>query len=242
MLKSILKSDAGTAVLTWMLRGYLRLLLATIRVEQRIDPAAAAILDTGMPFLAAFWHNRLGLIAAGWSRGRPLAMLHSSHGDGRMLGEALSAFVSRPIEGSTRRNPAAALRGMMRALQDGLPVGITPDGPRGPRMRCQAGVVEAARLCGVPVIPVACSSRPRIQARSWDRFLVPLPFTRGLVIFGPPIDVTEAAADREGFRLRIEEALNRVTDEADRALGLEPIPPAPPTAQVKPRKRPGDNP
>ncbi|MDF1793823.1 MAG: lysophospholipid acyltransferase family protein [Thalassobaculaceae bacterium] len=230
MLKSILRSDAGAAVLTWILRGYLRLLLATLRLERRVDPAAAALIDSGKPFLGAFWHNRLGLIATAWARGRPMGMVHSSHGDGRMLGAALSDFISRPIEGSTRRNPMGALRGMLRALEDGVPVALTPDGPRGPRMRCQMGVVEAARRSGVAIIPVACSSRPRIQAGSWDRFLIPLPFTRGVVVIGTPIAVTGEVEDREPFRQQIEAALNAVTDAADSALGLPPIPPAPPRA------------
>lgn len=233
MLKSILRSDAGSAVLTWVLRGYLGLLLATVRMDRRIDPAAAELIDSGKPFIGAFWHNRLGLIAAAWTRGRPMAMVHSSHGDGRMLGTALAAFISRPIEGSTRRNPLGALRGMLRALEDGLPVAATPDGPRGPRMRCQMGVVEAARISGAPVIPVAYSSRPRIQARSWDRFLVPLPFTRGVLILGAPVTVTTDAGARERNRARIEETLIRITDEADRTLGLEPIPPAPEKAKVR---------
>lgn len=233
MLKSILRSDAGTAVLTWALRGYLRLLLATVRVAYRFDPQAAGLIDNGRPFIAAFWHNRLGLIAAGWTRGKPMAMVHSSHGDGRMLGAALSDFIARPIEGSTRRNPMAALRGMLRALDDGLPVAVTPDGPRGPRMRCQLGVIEAARRSGVPVIPVACSSRPRLQARSWDRFQIPLPFTRGVFLVGTPIHVSDDIGERERFRQTVEDTLNRMTDEADRALGLEPIAPAPEKAKAR---------
>lgn len=227
MLKSLIRSDIGRTVLTAVLRAYIRLLLATIRMDRHIDPETEAILAGGGPFLAVFWHNRLGLIASAWEVGRPLAMVHSSHGDGRMLGDALSDFITVPIEGSTRRNPMNAMRGILRALKDGYPVAITPDGPRGPRMRCQPGVVEAARRTGLPVLPVACSSRPRIQVGSWDRFLFPLPFTRGVTKIGAPIRIAEAD-DREGARLRVEAVLTAVTDAADRHLGLEPIPPAPP--------------
>ncbi len=226
MLKPLLRSDLGIAVLTRLVRGYIRLLLATVRLERHMDPATAALIDSGRPFLGAFWHNRLGLIAAAWTRGRPMAMVHSSHGDGRLLGAALADFISRPIEGSTRRNPMGAMRGMLRALEAGVPVAITPDGPRGPRMRCQVGVIEAARRSGAPIIPVACSSRPRIRAGSWDRFLIPLPLTRGVVVYGAPIHVSDTADDRETARRRVEDALNAVTDEADRLVGATPIPPA----------------
>jgi lysophospholipid acyltransferase (LPLAT)-like uncharacterized protein len=227
MLKSFIRSDIGRTFLTEVLRGYIRLLLATIRLERLVDPEAEAIIASGEPFLVVFWHNRLGLIAATWPRGKPLAMVHSSHGDGRMMGEALSHVITVPIEGSTRRNPMNAMRGMLRALKDGYPVAITPDGPRGPRMRCQPGVIEAARRTGVPVLPFTCSSRPRIQVGSWDRFLFPLPFTRGVVMIGAPIHLTKDD-DREEARLRVERELTAVTDAADRHLGLEPTPPAPP--------------
>jgi len=227
MLKSILRSDAGVAVLTWLIRGYIGLLLATVRLERRIDPETARLFDSGKPFLGAFWHNRLGLIAAAWRDGKPMAMVHSSHGDGRMLGAALDKFITRPIEGSTRRNPLGALRGILRALDDGLPVAITPDGPRGPRMRCQPGVVEAARRSGVPVVPVACSSRPRLRANSWDQFLIPLPFTRGVIVYGAPIRLAGAVGEREALRRHLEETLTAVTDEADRLAGVEPIAAAP---------------
>lgn len=227
MLKSLLRSKTGAAIITGLLRAYIRLLLATIRLERKVDPAAATVIESGEPFLVVFWHNRLGLIAGAWSAGREIAMVRSSHGDGRMLGNALSHVVTRPIEGSTRRNPTAALRGMLRAVADGLPVAITPDGPRGPRMRCQLGVVDVARRTGLPIVTAACSSRPRIQTRSWDRFLVPLPFTRGIVSIGAPLDLSDTTEDREQARRRVEDALTALTDAADRHLGLEPIPPAP---------------
>ena len=227
MLKSILRSKTGTAFVTGVLRIYIRLLLATIRIERRIDPAVAELIDGGRPFVIVFWHNRLGLIAGAWPEGKGIAMVHSPHGDGRMLGNALSHVVTRPIEGATRRNPTGAMRGMLKAIKDGLPVAITPDGPRGPRMRCQPGAIEAARRTGVPIVPATCSFRPRIVTRSWDRFLVPLPFTRGIGKIGAPIDLSDVSEDREGARRRVEDALTALTDSADRELGLEPIPPAP---------------
>lgn len=226
MLKSILRSKTGAAIVTGALRAYIRLLLATIRMERRVDPEAAALMESGKPFLIVAWHNRLGLIASIWPEGKEIAMVRSSHGDGRMLGNALSHIITRPIEGSTRRNPMGAMRGMLKAIEDGLPVAVTPDGPRGPRMRCQPGVVEAARRTGVPVVPATCSSRPRIQTRSWDRFLVPLPFTRGIALIGAPLDLSDTGENRERARRRVEDALTELTDSADRLLGLEPIPPA----------------
>lgn len=229
MLKVFLRSELGIRITAWVLGAYIRLLTGTIRLERRIDPDAADLLEAGTPFLGVFWHNRLGLIAAAWERGKPVAMVQSEHGDSRILGSALSGYVTRPIFGSTRRNPMGALRGMMRAIEDGFVVALTPDGPRGPRMRCHIGVIEAARQTGVPVVPVAWSTRPRIVAGSWDRFLIPLPFTRGVLIFGAPLLIPPERADRETSRKLLEDALTAVTDQADRLVGSEPIQPAPET-------------
>jgi lysophospholipid acyltransferase (LPLAT)-like uncharacterized protein len=228
MLKSFLKSERGITVAAWALGLYDRLLRATVRFTVTMHPDAQAVLDGQGPFLGVFWHNRLGLISAAWTPGRPVAMVQSEHGDSRMLGIALRSFVTRAIFGSSRRNPLGAYRGMLGALRDGLPVAITPDGPRGPRMRCQLGVIDAARQAQVPILPVALSTSPRVTAGSWDRFLVPLPFTRGVIVWGAPIHVPRDAKDREPWRLAVEMALNEITESADRAVGAEPIPPEDP--------------
>ncbi|AHC73943.1 hypothetical protein P856_741 [Candidatus Endolissoclinum faulkneri L5] len=227
MLKSIIRSYIGYTTLTKVMRAYIRMLLATINIERYIDQESEAIIASSKPFLVIFWHNRLGLIANSWPRGKPLAMLHSWHSDGCMIGEAMSDFITLPIHGSTRRKPMNALRGMLRALKRGYPVAITPDGPRGPRMRCQPGVIEVARYTGLPILPFTCSLRPCIQIASWDRFLFPLPFTNGVVMIGGPIYLTKED-NREQARLLVEGILTDVTNAADRYLGMKPTAPAPP--------------
>lgn len=228
MLKRLLKSEAGLRT-AGMLAGWIvRLVNATTRWDRVTDPEAAALIGADAPIIGAFWHNRLMMIMAAWPRGKPLAMVMSEHGDSRLLGIAVSDYITRPIWGSSRRNPLAALKGMLRALKDGLSVAITPDGPRGPRMRCRPGLVEAAKLTGAPIVPGAWSVRRRRVLRSWDRFIVAWPFNRGVVVIGPPIRVPPDADDAglEASRLAVEEALNAVAAEADRLTGHAPIEPA----------------
>ncbi len=230
MLKAFQKSDAGLTILSWIVGLYIRLLRVSIRLERDLDPQAADLIAGEAPIIGAFWHNRLALITAAWPRGKPLAMVQSEHGDSRLLGNALADYVTRPVYGSTRRNPLGAFRGMLKALSDGLSVGITPDGPRGPRMRCQSGVIRAARRSGRPILPVAWSTAPRVVAGSWDRFLVPLPFTRGVILIGAPIWIPAEDEDIEHWRSRVEDALTALTDEADRRVGQPAIAPAGPPA------------
>lgn len=229
MLKRLLKSEAGLRAAGVLAGWIVRLVCATTRWERVTDPDSAALLQGEQPIIGAFWHNRLMLIIAAWTKGKPVAMVMSEHGDSRILGIAVSAYITRPIWGSSRRNPLTALKGMLRALGDGLSVAITPDGPRGPRMRCRPGLVEAARLTGAPIVPGAWSVRRRKVLRSWDRFIVAWPFNRGVVVIGPPIRVPADADDAvlETFRRTVEEALNAVAAEADRRMGHAPIDPAP---------------
>lgn len=206
-----------------------RLVRSTTRWERVADPEAADLLAGPAPLIGAFWHNRLMLISATWPRPRPLAMVMSEHGDSRILGIAVADYVTRPIWGSSRRGAATALKGMLQALRDGISVGITPDGPRGPRMRCRRGLVQAAMRTGAPIVPAAWSVSRRTVARSWDRFVIAWPFGRGVIVYGPPIRVPAAAdaATVESCRLAVEAALNAVTAEADRRMGHAPIEPAP---------------
>jgi hypothetical protein len=113
----------------------------------------------------------------------------------------------------------------LAAAVEGL--AITPDGPRGPRMRANAGVVALARLTGLPVFPIAVSVSNRRVLSSWDGFIVPLPFSRGAFVIGDPIFVArDANADgSEQTRTAIEMEISRVTREADRIVGAKAIGP-----------------
>jgi len=228
MLKRLTNSRIGIHLIGLLVRGLIRVLTATTRWTVTGDSEGLAAVDAPQPVIGAFWHNRLLLIGKACPPGRPLGMVMSEHGDSRILGTAYAGFVTDPIFGSTRKGPTAALKGMIRVLRRGIDVAITPDGPRGPRMRCRPGVVEAARVTGAPIIPVAWSTSRRKVVGSWDRFLIPLPFGRGVLLYGAPIFVPrDADADTvEACRLQVEAAITRLTNEADRQMGHAPIEPA----------------
>jgi lysophospholipid acyltransferase (LPLAT)-like uncharacterized protein len=160
-------------------------------------------------------------------------MLISGHRDGRFIARAVARFGIRAITGSSTRGGATAARECVSALASGSIVCIAPDGPRGPRMRASPGAVEIARIAGKPLVPVAYSTTRRRVLGSWDRFLLALPFGRGVFVVGDPID-PPAAEDRaasEAVRQQLEDALIAVTAEADRRTGHAPIAPAPVPAQ-----------
>ena len=167
-------------------------------------------------------------------------MLISQHRDGQLIARTIGHFGFETIVGSSSHGGARALRSMVTALAAGDCVGITPDGPRGPRMRADNGIVTVARLSGVPVIPVAYSINRGQLLDTWDRFLIAWPFSRGVIVWGEPIHLARDAdeATAELMRQRIENNLNAITAEADRLCGRRPIEPMPIIATETPEEEP----
>jgi hypothetical protein len=207
----------------------MRLVWYTGRWQVRGDAAARKRFEDGLPVIVATWHGRLLMAPFGWYHSNRTHILVSAHSDGQLISRTLSHFNTQTITGSTRRGGAQALRQLHRVLRQGGAVGITPDGPRGPRMRISPGVIQLARLTGAPVYPFVFSARPRRIFDSWDRFVLPLPFTKGLYLWGEPV-IVDRHADKDAMetaRRALEDALNGLTQQADAELGFAPVEPAP---------------
>jgi hypothetical protein len=118
---------------------------------------------------------------------------------------------------------------MLTTIEQGDCVVMTPDGPRGPRMRMGAGPLRLAKLSGAPVIAYALSTSNKILFNSWDRFMLPLPFGKGRIVIGEPVYVAADASEEEleAKRLEFEEIMNTCSQAADTAVGNEPILPNP---------------
>lgn len=190
---------------------------------QTVNGEAAASAWAGQPTIIAFWHNRLALMPACWRSPAPFHMLISSHPDGQLVARTIAHFGFGSVAGSSRRGGGEALRGLARQLKSGGSVGLTPDGPRGPRMSVGEGVLVLARLTGAPILPVAVAVSRRIVLNTWDQLIVPLPFGKGAMIWGNPIAVPRDADDAllAGLRGQLEQELTRVSAEADTRVGHE---------------------
>ncbi len=221
-----------------MLAGYILLVRATGRwTIENADAITRRVAD-GDPFIACFWHGRVLMVPHAWVYSAPLHVVISQHRDGRLLAGAMSGLGIGIISGSSSRGGIAAIRGIVKLLKQGEFVGLTPDGPRGPRMRASLGVVRAAQRTGVPIVPVSFAASRRRVLGSWDRFVLALPFARGVIRIGDFIDVpTDADADTlERYRLRLENELNLLTRELDARFGFEAIEAAPPLDSVESRR------
>ena len=201
--------------------GFIRTLRATMRFSSENDSVVRALHEAGRPYVHAFFHDQLLLMTysyLGRDYGRTLAVLASRHRDGEYVARTLERFGHLLVRGSTGRGGAAGLVEMIRHLRAGRDAAFATDGPRGPRHRVQIGVVEAARLGKAPIVPVAFAASRAKRLRSWDRFQVPAPFSRGVVVYGTPIAV-DPAADRavmERQRAALEDELEALTRRAER--------------------------
>ena len=225
--KALVRSEWGSAVICWLLQLYLRLVFATGRWQMVGTEIVGQLCDAKRPFVVGFWHGRLLMLSFIWRQRDPLHMLISSHADGRLIAGAVRYFGIEWIQGSSNLGGQAALRAMVACLKSGHCVGITPDGPDGPAMRANAGIVAVAWLAGVPILPVTFSTARRRILGSWDRMLFPLPFSRGVFMCGDLIEVPKRLdkTAMEAWRLIVEERLNALTETADRMMGHEKVAP-----------------
>ncbi len=194
----------------------LKLLAATLRYRVGDTNEKLAPLKDH-PFIFAIWHNRLALSLPLYRRlitkqfpSHRLAALVSASRDGAMLSEILRRFDVQPVRGSSSRRGAQALRELARSAAEGCDLAITPDGPRGPCYRIQDGVIAAAQLSGLPILPASYNLSSKITLKSWDRFQVPLPFSLCEVRTGTPIYVPRDADDAQ--RSTLKQALQREMD------------------------------
>ena len=226
-VKKLLRSAAGLRLSCWLVQAYIRIVYATGRwtVEGAAHPRA--IREAGNGFILAFWHGRLLMMPMAWQHMAPMHMLISAHVDGQLIAGAVRHFDIDTVHGSSNDGGSAALRAMVRWLRAGDCVGITPDGPDGPAMRASRGIVAVARLAGAPIVPLAYATSGRRVLASWDRFHFPLPFSRGIFLWGEPINADPQLdeAGVETCRALVEQRLNTLTSEADRRMGHEAVAP-----------------
>jgi lysophospholipid acyltransferase (LPLAT)-like uncharacterized protein len=219
--RRLASSDQLRRLLCWTIHLYIRLVYASNRWTIEGGEVPRRLRREERSFILAFWHGRLLMIPMAWQRLAPMRMLISAHRDGQIIADAVAYFGVDSIAGSSRRGGSAALRAMLKHLDGGDCVGITPDGPRGPAMVASSGIVNVARLAGVPIVPITFATSRRRVLSTWDRFHLALPLGRGVFLWGEPIEVARDLDDAglEQARLLVETRMNALAEEAERRVG-----------------------
>lgn len=233
LLKSTLSHDWVRSFACWLVSLYIRFVFATVRWQVFGDEIPKACWQSGKPLIVCFWHGRLLMLPKAWRPDQPFHMLISHHRDGQLISKTVGHFGIKTIAGSSSKGGTAALRSMIATLKNNETIGITPDGPRGPRMRVSDGIIAVAKLSGVPITPLTFSTARGKVLSSWDRFLIPFPFSKGVMMWGDPISVPRDADEQAMQHARhiLEGRLNAITEQADGIVGREPVLPAPKAAQ-----------
>jgi lysophospholipid acyltransferase (LPLAT)-like uncharacterized protein len=169
-------------------RGFLNVLARTWRIRVINGEAVRNLRGSELPFIFALWHGHL-LPLLWHHRDEGVKVLISEHRDGEMVARAAESLGYGLIRGSTTRGADRALISLVRELQAGHEVAITPDGPKGPAGKFAPGALIAAQRSGSFILPVAASASRSWRLKSWDKFMIPKPFARVTVAYGPPTKI-----------------------------------------------------
>ena len=206
----------------------IRALDFTLRHRDHYHPGV--LESTNRPLIFCIWHNRLALAlimyehyARRTAQRQQLAAMVSASRDGGMLARILELFRTQPVRGSSSRRGPQALLELSRWAARGYDLAITPDGPRGPRYKVQPGIIALAQITGRPIIPSGLRIQWKVCLKSWDRFQVPIPFSRVDILFSEPLLVPRDASNdqREAFRLELEKRLMLVNGESPQQAPTE---------------------
>jgi len=174
-----------------------RTLFLTGRKRFMGEENLVGFMKTGTPVIIASWHNRLAITPFNYlaraARGRRLWPIASASKDGAIAAWGLRFLGLKCVRGSSSRHGTRALRQMIRIMRAGDDLAFTPDGPRGPRHSVAEGVLLAAKLSGAPIVPLSFGAKRHKRLKTWDRMLLPFPFTRLNLIYGTPIYVPKQA-------------------------------------------------
>lgn len=243
MLKRVLSQPWAQEAMAFLILLYIELARRTVRWDVRNADYIEAVWNEKRPMLGCVWHGRVLMTFQGWRRERKRMVALASRSREGEIGARLARWYDIGVVRGSTRNPdkpgakggEAAYRAMINHLSAGGCGAVTPDGPRGPRMRAGYGAVRMARETGVPMVPFTWSTSGRtVLHRAWDKHCLPHPFSRGIIIWGEPIHVPRDATNEqlEAARLELETRLNALTREADETMGVAPVEP-------DERRRPG---
>jgi len=187
-----------------------RALASTWRIRVIGDGGLRAEREAGRPVIITLWHGQM-LPLLYEHRGEGVAVLISEHRDGEIIARIATALGHRTVRGSTTRGAGRALLSMVRQVESGQDIAVTPDGPRGPAKSFAPGALIVAQRTGAAIIPATVVARSAWRLRSWDRFMIPRPFTRIVISYGAAAhvsagDARAASSEAPRFQQLMEDA------------------------------------
>ncbi len=190
------------------------LLGLTIRIREAGKPEWGPRASQSEPPLWVLWHETI-LMGIWHHRHRGVHVMISTSRDGELVATLGKFFGYNTVRGSSTRGGKEASLEMVECLKWGERCAITPDGPRGPRREMKMGAVNIARQAGCPVVPYGFAAEHCWRLTSWDRFIIPKPFSRAVFVYGDPIRISREGGKDEEYMDKIQKEMDRVTREAE---------------------------
>lgn len=192
----------------------IHLLGITLRIQEQGRPEWGPRAKRDGPLLWALWHESI-LMSVWHHRDRDVYVMISPSRDGELISTVGKFFGYSPVRGSSSRGGQEATLEMVSCLKAGKRCAVTPDGPRGPRRQVKLGIVNIARMASCPIVPFGFAAEKCWRLKSWDRFIIPKPFSRAVFIYGEPISASNGGGQDGECLKQIQTELDRVTQAAE---------------------------
>ena len=174
-------------------------------------------------FIYSFWHDQLLMCPLTWQNRKPIRVLISKHRDGDIISKVISHLGFSAIRGSTHKSNKTKNKGgllsarkMIKSLQGDVCIGISPDGPKGPRHKVSDGIISIAKLSNAVIVPVGIGFKNKWKLNTWDQFIIPKPFNEITVIWGKPIEVDKKNTNIKSTKETLENLMNDLTKRANK--------------------------
>jgi lysophospholipid acyltransferase (LPLAT)-like uncharacterized protein len=181
-----------------------------------------SILQEGKPVIWALWHGRHFILVDQFKNytmksRKYWCVMASRSRDGELLAQILAKCGYKTVRASSSKGATAGFLQLISIMEQGYDTVMAVDGPRGPREQVKSGVVLLAQKSRMPIIPITASAKRYKKLSSWDKYLIPYPFTQAVAVLGNPITIpTNADHEQlESYRLQLEQVLHQITQEAD---------------------------
>ena len=204
-------------VIPYLLFGVVYLWCMTLRSKNLNEEEENHLKNLTGPYILTLWHGRIFYLFYYLRRHPDYFLLISPSEDGDLLARLARLMGYSVIRGSTYKKAVSAARSLIKVLRRNQRIIIIADGSRGPRCVAQPGSVQLAGITGAPIFPMTFGTKNKVVLNSWDKFVIPLPFTRCTLNFSSPISLPPKSSEQiiEEKRLELENALNRINKASD---------------------------
>ena len=202
---------------------YVLTVYKTSKVNLKNRKKIENLLERNESFIYSFWHDQLLMCPLTWQSNSNIKVLISKHRDGDIIAQLISNLGFEAIRGSTHKTNKIKNKGgllsarkMIKSLKNGISIGISPDGPKGPRHKVSEGILSISRLSKSVILPVGIGFKKKWVLNTWDKFIIPKPFNEITVIWGDPIPAITNEKNNPQFKTKLESKMNNLTAQANK--------------------------